>query len=178
MKQRGVLLSQLLLVLPRSLQFHSVQLLKKKMFSTCNGEEFGDVTISRLQSSNHAEGKGWGWKQLLNACEKRKYEETWSVQVWAAASVLVMLSCNFKFPQKDKGVAQVAVCSSLCCTVAEFLRYEQPLHKHRGSNAFYLLLSRTGKYASMIKGGFGVTPHLLVKSYSFAKVSQQVVCVS
>lgn len=30
----------------------------------------------------------------------------------------------------------------------------------------------------MIKGVLGVTPHLLVKSDSFAKVSQQVVCVS
>lgn len=56
--------------------------------------------------------------------------------------LLVMLSCHFKFPQKDIGVPQVAVCSSLCCTVAKFLSYEQALHKERDIATYFIVSIR------------------------------------
>lgn len=51
-------------------------------------------------------------------------------------NLLVMLSCNFKFPQKDISIPQVAVSPSLCRTVAKFLCYEQTLHKERYRKIF------------------------------------------
>lgn len=47
-----------------------------------------------------------------------------------------MLRCYFKLPQKNVGVAQIAVSSSFCCTVAKFFGYEQALldKTHTGNN--------------------------------------------
>lgn len=39
-----------------------------------------------------------------------------------------MLRRNFKLPQKDIGISQIAVSSSLCCTIAKFFSDEQALH--------------------------------------------------
>lgn len=83
-----------------------------------------------------------------------------------------MFSCHFKFPQKDVCVPQVAVCPSLCRTVAKFLRYEQSLHKER-----HIKLRRSMFIRITVLTGVS-EPHLVVRSYSFVEVSQQVVCVA
>jgi len=63
--------------------------------------------------------------QHVLICRKR--------DVWRECGLLVMLSCHFKFPQKDEGVPQVAASASLCRAVAELLGYEQALLRGRDS---------------------------------------------
>lgn len=82
-----------------------------------------------------------------------------------------MFSCHFELPQKDVCVPQVAVCPSLCRTVAKFLRYEQSLHKERCINMRCSVFIRIMGLTEVSE------PHLLMRSYSFLEVSQQVVCV-
>lgn len=84
-----------------------------------------------------------------------------------------MLRCYFKLPQKDEGVAQIAVSSSFCRTVAKFFSYEQALLAQTQG-----IMSGRSKGAFISLPGAGEMLHLLMGSHGSAKVSQEVVGVA
>lgn len=99
-----------------------------------------------------------------------------------------MFSCHFKFPQKDIRIPQVAVSSPLCWSIPKLLSNEQTLKQKHWILTLYLkrrnkeLTKRKHHHGCLWtlyqKTLFRVHPHLFMRSYSFAKVSQQVVCVA